>query len=65
MTKTPPNVLDLPTEERALMALRSAVEELIIEHAHTGAPLYIWRDGKVVAIPKEELEAEAARLLAE
>jgi hypothetical protein len=65
MTKPPPNVLDLPMEERALMALTSAVEELVIEHAHTGAPLYIWRDGKVIAMPREELEAEAARLQAE
>jgi hypothetical protein len=32
------------------------------EHARTGAPFYIWRDGKVIAMPKEELEAEAARL---
>jgi hypothetical protein len=52
-------------EERALMALRSAVEELIIEHDRTGAPLYIWRDGKVIAMPSEELKAEAARLQAE
>ncbi len=65
MTKPPPNVLELPMEERALMALTSAVEELIIEHAHTGMPLYIWRDGKVIAMPKEEVEAEAARLQGE
>ena len=65
MTKPPPNVLELPMEERALMALASAVEDLIIEHAHTGSPLYIWRDGKVIAMPREELEAEAARLQAE
>jgi hypothetical protein len=62
MTKTPLNVLELPLEERAVMAFKSAVEELIVEHARTGAPFYIWRDGKVVAMPKEELEAEAARL---
>lgn len=62
MTKPPPNVLELPLEERALMALKQAVEELIIEHARTGAPFYIWRDGKVIAMPKEELEAEATRL---
>jgi hypothetical protein len=53
--KPPPNVLDLPMEERALMALEAAVEKLIEEHAREGLPLYIWRDGKVVAVPAEEL----------
>ena len=52
-------------EERALMALRAAVEKLIVEHARTGAPLYIWRDGKVIAMPAEEVRAEAARLQTE
>ena len=55
MIKPPPNVLDLPMEERALMALEAAVEKLIEEHAREGLPLYIWRDGKVVAVPAEEL----------
>ncbi|HVP53956.1 MAG TPA: hypothetical protein VMU45_03095 [Candidatus Eisenbacteria bacterium] len=62
MTKPPPNVLELPLAERAVMTFKEAVEELIIEHARTGAPFYIWRDGKVIAMPKEELEAEAARV---
>ena len=65
MTKPPPNVLELPMEERALMALRSAVGKLIVEHARTGAPFYIWRNGKVIAMPAEEVQAEAARLQAE
>jgi hypothetical protein len=65
MTKPPPNVLELPLEQRAVMAFKAAVEKLIIDHARTGAPFYIWRDGKVIAMPKEELEAEAARLQAE
>jgi hypothetical protein len=65
MTKPPPNVLELPMEERAFMALKAAVAELIVEHARTGAPLYIWREGKVIAMPAEEVKAEAARLLSE
>jgi len=65
MTKPPPNVLDLPLAERAVMAFQAAVEKLIVEHARTGRPFYIWRDGKVIAMPKEELEAEAARVQAE
>lgn len=65
MTKPPPNILELPLEERAVMAFKVAVEKVIIEHARTGRPFYIWRDGKVIAMPREELEAEAARLQAE
>ena len=55
MIKPPPNVLELPLHERALMALKAAVEEVIEEHIREGLPLYIWRDGKVVAVPAEEL----------
>ena len=47
------------------MALKEAVEGVIIEHARLGLPMYIWRDGQVIAMPQEELQAEAARLLAE
>ena len=55
MIKPPPNVLDLPMVERALMALEAAVEKVIDEHAREGLPLYIWRDGEVVAVPADEL----------
>jgi len=55
MITPPSNILDLPLEERALMALEAAVEKVIEEHAREGLPLYIWRDGKVVAVPVEEL----------
>ena len=65
MTKPPANVLELPLEQRAEMAFKSAVEEVIIEHARLGLPIYIWRDGKVVELSPEELRAEAARLQAE
>jgi hypothetical protein len=37
------------------MALKAAVEEAIKEHAREGRSIYIWRDGKVVEIPAEEL----------
>lgn len=55
MTKPPQNVLELPLAERGLMALKAAVEKVIEEHVREGLPLYIWRDGKVVAVPAEEL----------
>ena len=55
MTKPPANVLGLPLLERATMALRAAVENAIEEHAREGLPMFIWRDGRVVAVPAEEL----------
>ncbi len=65
MTRPPGNVLELPLEERAEMALKVAVEKVIVEHARQGLPIYIWREGKVTAISPQELQAESARLLAE
>jgi hypothetical protein len=59
MISPPLNVLELPLEERALMALKAAVERVIEEPAREGLPLYIWRDGKVVAVPAEELRAHS------
>ena len=65
MTKPPSNVLELPLEERAEMALKAAVEKVIVEHARRGLPLYIWRDGRVVEVPPDELRVESVRLQAE
>lgn len=57
MKTPPPNVLELPLEVRAEMALKSAVERLIEEHAREGRSIFIWEDGKVVEITAEELRA--------
>ncbi len=65
MTKPPANVLELPLEQRAELAFKAAVEEVIVEHARQGLPIYIWREGKVVELSPEELRAESARLQAE
>ena len=65
MTKPPANVLELPLEQRAEMAFKAAVEEVIVEHARQGLPIYIWREGKVVELSPEELRVESARLQAE
>lgn len=62
MTEPPANVLKLPLEERAEIALKVAVEKLIVEHAYRGLPIYIWRDGRIVEVPPEELRTESARL---
>jgi len=55
MSKPSTNILELPLSERGLLALRAAVENAIEEHAREGLPMYIWRDGEVVAVPAEEL----------
>lgn len=55
MIKPPTNVLDLPLLDRAEMAMKAAIEKVIEEHIREGLPLYVWRDGKVVAIPAKEL----------
>lgn len=46
MTEPPTNVLELPLEQRAEMALKAAVERVIVEHARQGLPIYVWRDGR-------------------
>ena len=48
-------LLKLPLEVRAEMALKAAVEKVIEEHSREGLPIYVWRDDKVVEIPPQEL----------
>ena len=55
MKRPPANVLELPLEVRAEMALREAVDGVIEKHIREGLPIYIWRDGKVVEVSPEEL----------
>ena len=46
---------DVPLEIRAEMALKEAVAEAIAEHKRRGNPIALWRDGKVIVIPPEEI----------
>ena len=59
MTKLPSNTFDLPLSERGLMALKAAVEKVIIEHEREGLPLYTLRNGEVVAVPAEEFRKKS------
>ena len=61
MSRLPANLLELPLEQRAIMALRAAVREVIEENARRGLPLYIWSRGKVVAVPAKKLLARSRR----
>ena len=50
--------LNLPLRERATMAFKEAVQDVIEEHVQKNLPIYILRDGKVTdALPemKEKL----------
>ncbi|HLY61362.1 MAG TPA: hypothetical protein VKV95_11485 [Terriglobia bacterium] len=61
MTKLPQDILDLPLEVRAEMAMKDAVEKVIDDHIRSGRPIHIWRDGKVVEVSAEELRAQRTR----
>jgi hypothetical protein len=41
---------------KAEEALRKAVAEAIAEHRRNGVPIAIWRNGKVVRIPADQIE---------
>lgn len=55
MSKPPAKVLELPLADRGLLALKASVEKVIEEHAREGLPLYLWRDGNIVAVPAKTL----------
>jgi hypothetical protein len=56
MNRTRARILRLPLEKRAELAFQEAVDEVIVEHARLGLPLYIGRNGKVVKLsPKKVL----------
>jgi len=46
----------LRENERIERALRRGVREALIRHKKLGQPIVIWRDGKVVWVPAEEIE---------
>ena len=51
-SKKTPFLLAYKAEE----ALRKAVAEAIAEHRRNGVPIAIWRNGKVVRIPPDQIE---------
>ncbi len=46
----------IPLAYRAEEAFRRAVAEAIAEHKRNGIPIAVWRDGKVVRIPPDQIE---------
>ena len=47
---------------RAEEALRRAVAEAIAEHRRNGVPIAIWRNGKVVRVPADQIEVREPRV---
>ncbi len=45
-----------PLAFRAEEALRKAVADAIAEHRRNGVPIAIWRNGRVVRIPSDQIE---------
>ncbi|MCX5832790.1 MAG: hypothetical protein NT140_13070 [Deltaproteobacteria bacterium] len=49
------DIRDLPLKVKAEMALKEAVAEAIAEHKRQGNPIAVWRNGKAVWVPPEEI----------
>jgi hypothetical protein len=48
-------ILKLPLEVRAEMALKSAVRKMMEERAREGRSIFVWKEGRVVEITAKEL----------
>lgn len=53
---------EMTLEIMAEKALKEAVAEAIAEHKLRGHPIVVWRDGKVVSIPPEEIVVAGAKM---
>ena len=40
-------------------AMNAAAREAVLQHKQKGLPLVVWRDGKVVWIPPDEIEVDS------
>jgi len=55
------NLTKMSLVEKAEEALKDAVAGVIQEHKQLGLLLVIWRNGKVVHVPPEELEVRETK----
>jgi hypothetical protein len=49
------NIADVP-DSSIDAAFRRATRDALLAHKQAGVPIAVWRDGKVVTIPAEEIE---------
>jgi len=45
----------LSLQDKAVLALKKAVREVVERHKKTGRPLTVWRNGKVIKIPASHI----------
>ena len=43
-------------QEKALVALRRAVQKVMREHVRLGMPIHIWENGQIVELSADELK---------
>ena len=60
ITRPSEELLKLPLDVRAEMAMKSAVKKVIERAIRNGRSIHVWRDGKVVEITAKELKRQAA-----
>jgi len=68
MSKSAEEPADIPNfyfEMGIAIAMKAASEKLIKEHLRDGFPVYIWRDGQVVALQGQELQDLLSTISAE
>lgn len=46
-------------KEEVLRRFTVAVREALLDHKRAGNPVAVWRDGKVVIVPPEEIAVES------
>jgi len=56
MTKEKKKNSDIPIGARAVEAMKRAVAEALADHKRAGDPIFVWRNGKVIEIPPEQIE---------
>jgi len=45
----------LTLHDKAFLALKKAVRGVVKRHRESGRPLAVWKDGKVVRIPADQI----------
>lgn len=55
MKKRKKKSFEIPLEVLAEEALKKAVAEAIADHKRAGDPIVIWKDGKVVRVPADQI----------
>ncbi len=60
MTDTPTSHHEITDESLARMSkiMGEAVRQALLQHKRAGNPIAVWRDGKVVWIPAEEIPVD-------